>query len=69
MITTTKQMQEWGVDVSKAMALEEITLDVVKLLRSYFSLRECPTDRVLVVRCVFFRLNPTPNLTIPSTPQ
>ncbi len=42
MITTTKQMQEWGVDVSKAMALEEITLDVVKLLRSYFSLRECP---------------------------
>ena len=31
-----------GVDVSKAMALEEITLDVVKLLRSYFSLRKCP---------------------------
>ncbi len=43
-----------GVDVSKAIAIEEITLDVVKLLRSYFSLRECPTDRVLVVRYVFF---------------
>jgi hypothetical protein len=42
-----------GVDVSKATALEEITLDIVKLLLSYFSFR------VLVVRYVFFRLNPS----------
>jgi hypothetical protein len=35
-ITTTEHIQECGVNVSKAPSLEEIALDIVKLLHSYF---------------------------------